>query len=206
MLRITATLVLLAGIVAFGAYLDLVGRTPWTSLPRRHLRDMKDRTDAPATLAPTTLQDFEALPHNASVAEYSGIERRGVSLVGYVQQMLDASDGDVHLEIATTPRTMGGPDTTYVTGEITPQWRDGSRWSYAALVQALRPNRGGTAAWAGGPRRARFGGWLLYDRYDHVPSQYSRQHGARSTGWEIHPVTTIELWDDSLAAWVPLPR
>lgn len=206
MLRITATLVLLAGIVAFGAYLDLVGKTPWTGLPRRHLRDMKDRTDPPPAFAPMTLADFEALPHNASVAEYSGYERRGVSLVGYVQQMLDASDGDIHLEIATTPRTMDGPDTTYVTGEITPQWRDGTRWSYQNLVQALHPNRGGTTVWAGGPARARFGGWLLYDQYDHVPSQYSRVHGARATGWEIHPVTSIELWDDARAGWVALPR
>lgn len=206
MLRITAALVLLAGLIAFGGYLDLIGITPWTNAARRHLRDMKDRRDAPAATQAMTLGDFEALPHNLSLAGYAGLERRGVTLEGYVQQMLDSSDGDIHLEIATTPRAMAGPDTTYVTGEITPRWRDGSRWTYAALLQALRPNRGGVTWWLGGPRRARFTGWLLYDRYDHVPSQYSRQHGARATGWEIHPVTAIAVWDDSLGAFTELAR
>lgn len=206
MLRLVATLATLIGMGVFGWYLDLVGRAPWTSPPRRHLRAMKDRTAPPPSTSAFTFADFEALPHFGALAQYTPLEGRGVTLVGWVQRMLVAGDGDVHLEIAPTPRTPGGADTTYVTGEITPQWRQGSRWTYDRLVAALRPNDGGVTSWSDGPKRVRISGWLLYDRYDKVYSSWARQHGARLTGWEIHPVTAIAPWDDSLHAFVELPR
>jgi hypothetical protein len=206
MLRLTAALALLLGLVLFGDYLTLVGQTPWTSVPRRHLRRMKDRATAPATITPCTAADFEHLPHFETLARYLPLEQRGVSIEGYVQRMLVASDGDVHLELAPTRRIAGGPDTTYITCEVTPRWRQGTRWTYGRLVAMLRPNDGGVTPWFEGPARARISGWLLYDRYDQVPSAWARAHGARLTGWEVHPVTAIETWDDSLGRFVELPR
>ncbi len=207
-LRLVAGLALLLGIAALAAYLLLVGRGPLASPAGRHLRAMKERRDAPTAVMPFTLADFHALPHDAPMAEVAALERRGVSLEGYVQRMLRASDGDTHLEIVVTPRAPGGPDTAYVTAEIAMPWRRGSRaWSYESLLAAFRPNHGGATAWEAGPRRVRVTGWLLYDfQHDVRPSQYSLIHGSRVTGWEIHPVTRIELWDDSLHGFVDHPR
>ena len=72
----------------------------------------------------------------------------------------------------------------------------------------FRPNRGGITRWDAGPRRVRVSGWLLYDsQYDARHSSWALAHGAvRVTGWEIHPVTRIEIWDDALAAWAEVAR
>lgn len=206
MLRLTAALALLLGATLFADYLALVGRTPWTSAPRRHLRRMKDRTVAPAAYRPFSPVDFEQLPHFEALERYAPIEQQGVTMEGYVQRVDIASDGDLHVALAPTPRLPGGPDTTYVTAEITPRWRQGTRWTYDRLMATFRPNTGGVTAWSEGPRRVRLSGWLMYDRYDQIPSQWSRAHGARLTGWEIHPVTAIAAWDDSLHAFVDVPR
>jgi len=38
-------------------------------------------------------------------------------------------------------------------------------------------------------------------------STWVQQHGTgRRTGWEIHPVTDIELWDDAMSGWRELAR
>jgi hypothetical protein len=78
------------------------------------------------------------------------------------------------------------------------------RWSYEGLVAAFHPNHGGASPWDSGPRRVRLSGWLLYDfQYDTPPSPWSLQYQApRVSGWEIHPVTRIELWDDAQQRWV----
>ena len=120
---------------------------------------MKDRVDPPTRVVPVTVDDIGALPVNASVAEYSGIERRGVTIEGYIQRLVRAPDDDQHLELVPTPRASGGPDTVYVTAEITRTFRRGStRWSWDALVAAFRPNHGGVTPWDGGPRRVRLTG------------------------------------------------
>ena len=81
-------------------------------------------------------------------------------------------------------------------------------WAYDSLLVAFRPNRGGPARWDAGPRRVRVSGWLLYDhQYDPPVSRWTLEHGAtRRTGWEIHPVTGIELWDDAGGDWRELSR
>jgi hypothetical protein len=203
-LRIAAVLALLLGVGGLLGYLRIVGKGPFASLEERHRRDMKDRSLAPASITPFTFADFRRLPHGLTVAEYSGLERRGVSLEGYAQFMLTASDGDYHLEIADAPPGTPGYDPDYVTGEITPAWsRSPSRWRFEALIASLRPDRGGTTRWDGGPRRARFSGWLLYDSPYDLP--ISPRH-RRLTGWEIHPITRIEVWNDQLARFVELAR
>ena len=92
---------------------------------------------------------------------------------------------------------------------IRDRWREQRRgWAYESLLVAFRPNRGGGTAWDAGPRRVRLTGWLLYDhQYDKPVSTWSLQYAkARRTGWEIHPVTNIELWDDAAQGWRELAR
>jgi hypothetical protein len=207
--RLAAALALLLGAVALMAYLNIMGYGPLAGDASRHLRAMKDRSSAPPSIEAVTLADILALPHRAPLATVASIERRGVMAEGYVQRMMRALDDDVHLELAPTPRVPNGPDTTYLTAEITPGWRAGSkRWSHGALEVAFRPNHGGTTAWDRGPRRVRVSGWLLYDyQYDAPPSETEQRTVApRISGWEIHPVTRIELWDESLGRFVNLAR
>jgi hypothetical protein len=207
-LRLTAALALVLGLVVLFGFLQVVGKAPWSAPAARHLRAMKDRAVAPDRLAPYTTADFLALPHDRPLAEYARLEARGVSFDGFVQRLLGSADGDTHLELVATPRRPGGPDTAYVTAEITPQWRrDSDRWVYESLVAIMRPNHGGATTWDSGPLRVRVSGWLLYDfQYDRRYSPYALQHGARITGWEIHPVTRIEAWDDSLGRFADVPR
>ena len=208
-LRLAAALALLLGVAALMAYLNIMGRGPLAGAEARHLRAMKDRVSAPESVRDVTLDDFAALPHGAPLATVASIERRGVVAEGYVQRIMRAQDDDYHLELAPTPRTPGGPDTIYLSAEITPGIRDGSqRWSYGALNAAFRPNRGGAARWDRGPRRVRVSGWLLYDyQYDAPPGEREKRTSApRISGWEIHPVTRIELWNESLGRFVDLAR
>lgn len=205
--RIAAGFALVLGVTALMGYLHMIGKGPFASLEMRHLREMKERDGAPASYDPVSFQTFAELPHRLSVAEYSAIERRGVSLEGYVQNMLRASDGDIHLEIV--PR----PDSTrafqmYVTGEITPEFAGGSpRWRFEVLAARLRPDLGTEAPWNGGPRRVRFRGWLMFDfQYDDSLGTWTTKPAPRMSGWEIHPITGIELWDDSLGRYVEYPR
>jgi hypothetical protein len=205
--RIAAAIAFTLGALALLGYLHLLGKGPFASLEMRHLRAMKDRTEPPREYAAYAFEDFDGLPRRLSVAEYSAIERRGVSLEGYVQRMLRAPDGDIHLEIVPRPDSTGAPQI-YVTGEITPAFaRESPRWRFETLSAELRPPLGVPAAWPRGPRRARFRGWLLFD-FQHNDSLGTRGGGAnpRMTGWEIHPVTGIELWSESLERFVEYPR
>lgn len=207
-LRIAAALALLLGAAGLFAYLHVLGKGPLVTLEARHLRDMKDRKDPPTTFVRFTAADFQALPHGWSVAEYSALERRGVSFEGYVPRMLRASDDDVHLEVIPGWNSAGA-ESAYTTAEITPAFREGSRtWTYEALANAFRVSGGAVTPWDSGPRRVRISGWLLFDyQYDQRPDLRSAAHDpARLTGWEIHPVTRIEVWNDSLRAFAEIPR
>lgn len=202
-LRLAALGAVVLGLVVFLFFLQLVGKAPWSPPEMRHLRAMKDRVAAPDSVAPFSVADFASLPHGRPLAEYARLEERGVSFDGYVQNLLTSSDGDIHFELAPTRRLPGGPDTVYVTAELTPQWGSGSGpWSFENLVAILRPNRGGATPWDTGPRHVRVSGWLLYDhQYDVRYDREALRRGARLTGWEIHPVTRIEVWEAADSAW-----
>jgi hypothetical protein len=202
-LRLAALGAVVLGLVVFLFFLQLVGKAPWSPPEMRHLRAMKDRASAPDRLAPFTLADFESLPQRRPLAEYARLEQRGVSFDGYVQNLLTATDGDSHFELVGTRRLPGGPDTAYVTAEVTPQWSCGSvPWSFENLVAILRPNRGGATPWDQGPRHVRVSGWLLYDfQDDPLPVPGALERRLRLTGWEIHPVTRIEVRDEADSAW-----
>ena len=189
--------------------LVLLGRAPGLPAVTRHLRQMKDRVAPPTTWRDFTMTDFAALPHGAPLAERIRLERLGVRMEGWVQRMLLSGDGDLHLELAEVSRGPGERDTMYIVAEVTPQWRRRLRgWSYDSLLTALRPNRGGPTGWESGPRRVRLSGWLNYDHpYDKPVTSWMLLHqSARRTGWEIHPVTGIELWNDDAGRWQELAR
>lgn len=211
--RVAAALSLLVGVAGFLGYLAWVGKGPFAQPEDRHLRRMKDRMETPAHVVPYALAEFAALPHTRPVAEYGPIEERGVSLEGYVQIMIASEDGDFHLNLTGTPPATVSSDTLTVTAEITPQWHRGSpRWRWERLAAAFRPPAWTDPPWPGGPRRVRISGWLLYDfEYDAPyraprPALVPGSRGHRLTGWEIHPVTRIEVWDDSLHDFVEIPR
>jgi len=205
--RTLAALSLSLGVVTLLSGLALLGRGPGVPPEMRSLRAGKERTSEPASYAAWTADSFVALPHGRVLAIVRPIERRGVSLEGYVQRTMLAGDGDLHLEIVADPMRPGETDRSYVTGEITPRWRHPGRWTADALVALFRPNRGGVTPWEGGPRRVRVSGWLLYDfQYDAPPSTWALQNMApRLTGWEIHPVTRLEVWNAARGGWERIP-
>jgi len=208
-LRFLAVVALILGAAALLGYLNLIGKGPLASPALRHLRLMKDRMVAPDSVTQIGLPAIQALPRGATLADYAPLERRGVSIDGYVQRMARAMDDDVHLEVVTASRGETGRDSAYVTAEVTPVWRRHSlRWSYGALAAAFRPNHGSRTPWDGGPRRVRISGWLLYD-FQNVsdPSAWSlAESSPRVSGWEIHPVTRIELWDEASHGFVDYAR
>jgi hypothetical protein len=156
-------------------------------------------------VVPVDYVAMAALPTQLDVGEYSGIERRAVSLEGYVQRMVRAADDDIHLELVPERRLPDDPDLAYVTAEVTPQWRHGSdNWRFPQLVDAFRPTRGGVTPWEGGTRRVRLSGWLLFD-YEYEPTRTTANR-PRLSSWEIHPVTRIELWNESIGRYQELPK
>ena len=207
--RSLGVIAFVTGAAALVVGLALLGRGIGLPEQTRHLRSLKDRLEPPDAVRDVNMDFFGALPHGAPMSVRVPLERQGVRMEGWVQRILLAGDGDVHLELVETPRLPGERDTVYVTAEITPPWRAQRRgWAYESLLVAFRPNTGGATAWDAGPRRVRLSGWLLYDhQYDKPVSLWSLHFGkARRTGWEIHPVTGIELWDDAVQRWRELAR
>jgi hypothetical protein len=202
--RSLGVLVFAAGAAALVAGLALLGRGVGLPEPTVHLRSMKDRVQPPDSVRDVDMTFFANLPHRPPMTERAALEREGVRMTGWVQRILYSGDGDLHLELAEHRRTADDRDTAYVTAEITPPWRGPHRaWGYDSLLVAFRPNTGGATRWEAGPRRVRLTGWLLYDHpYDRIPSSWLLANGtARRTGWEIHPITAIELWDDDAQRW-----
>lgn len=209
--RLLAALTFATGAMTLYLGLLVIGETPGAAPEARHLRAMKKRTRVPASYAAYTLADFQSLPHGIALEYRARRESTAVSFEGWNQRMMMAGDGDTHLELTASPRLSGGRDTVYVTAEVTPRFRrrpEAIGWRYDRLLALFRPNSGGQTPWQHGPARVRVSGWLLYDyQYDHTPTSWSLQNDSpRATGWEIHPVTRIERWDESTAAWIEIPR
>jgi hypothetical protein len=202
-----AALALALGVAAFVG--PPAGEGPFVRPEARHMRAMKDRREAPREVEALALTVFDSLPYRRPLAEYAPVERRGAVIEGYVKHMLRAPDGDMHIEF-TGPQPEGAGPLAYVTAEITPQWHRGApRWSFESLRAAFRSASGGDVARFGLPaRRTRLTGWLMYDyqfetrRPDltRVPAEQ------RESGWELHPVTKIGIWDEARAAFVEVPR
>jgi hypothetical protein len=211
-LRFAAVAAVLVGVGLFIFYLQWIGEGPTSTAADRHLREMKERRTAPVSYGAYTFHDFEVLPHGRPLAEFEALERRGVTLEGYTQFCSIASDGDYHLSLAETP-----PQSLFnhrtVTAEVTPEFTRGStRWAWEPLAAQLRPLSWALPPWPGGPPRVRISGWLMYDfQYDapFLPQKAPILPGPvhrRLTGWEIHPVTRIEIWDETRKDFVDYPR
>ena len=202
-LRIAAALALLLGFGGLGGYLTIMGKTPFASEEARHLRLMKDRSGTPASCQPMTLADFMALPHQAPLAEFSGYERRGVSIEGYMQRMLRAADGDIHFELVEKiPTVYSEP---YVTVEVATAGPAAKSWTFSQMEWGLRPWRGaGMGTWNVPPRRVRVSGWLMDDFQHGLPPSGIESANPRVSEWEIHPVTAIDLWNENESRWEPL--
>ena len=54
----------------------------------------------------------------------------------------------------------------------------------------------------------RLTGWLMYDYQfeSRQPDLTLVPPQQRESGWELHPVTKIEIWDDARAAYVEVTR
>ena len=122
----------------------------------------------------------------AQLDEITAIESRGAIVVGYVARLLQMGDGDYHIQItAVAPgRCLGSDTPDQLITELTPGVRS-RRPNYA--WEALVPL-------CGAATQIRLTGWLFYD------SPHQDDVG-RSTPWEVHPVTRIEVccWR---GAWV----
>ncbi len=208
-LRIAAAVALALGVGALLGFLHLLGSGPFASAEARHMRAMKDRREPPTAVAQTSLTSFDSLPYRRPLAEYSAVDRRGVVIEGYIKHMLRAPDDDMHLEVVEAP-PVHGIATPHVTAEITPQWHRGAtHWGYESLRAAFRSaSWGGASIWSEPARRVRLTGWLMYDfQFDPRRPDLTRVPFAqRASGWELHPVTKIEVWDEARVAFVEVPR
>jgi hypothetical protein len=210
-LRVAAAVSLALGVTILLAYFSWIGEGPSSNPAERHLRRMKERADAPREVTPITFAEMESLPHARPLAEYAPFERRGVSLEGYVNAMHLSSDGDYHMSVFQRPPAYG--ERMGLTAELTPEWQRGSRgWRWEPLETALRPTWSSHGRWPSDPPRVRISGWLLYDfQYDSPWTEDKRLRlqppiRQRLTGWEIHPVTRIEIWDDARRDFVEFAR
>jgi hypothetical protein len=149
-----------------------------------HLAAMKERTAEPATLSPMTIAALFALARppraytRAQLAELSVLESRGVTVTGFVVRVGLERDGDYHVQITAQPpgRCLRHTASDQLITELTPQFQ-ARRPAYT--LDALR-------ALCGTATQVRISGWLLYD------APHDRDWW-RSTGWEVHPVTRIEV-------------
>lgn len=201
MLRLAAALAMLMGATALLGYLDAIGKSPWASPAERHLRAMKERGTAPTVVETLTVARMGELPTRQPMSEFSRAEQRGAVIEGYVRRIFRVPDGDIHLDLAPESNARG-----YAITELTLVWgRRHADWNYDRLAATLRPSYGGVTPWDQGPRRVRLTGWLLYD-FPHEGRAFHHFHGNPVTPvWEIHPITRIEVWDDSLRTFVEYP-
>jgi hypothetical protein len=183
---LTSQLVL--GLLLVTAFWSVSGADPADVVPSAersaHLAAMKARTDEPATPSPMTVAALFELPRppraytRAQLAEIIALESRGVTVTGFVARVDPKRDGDFHVQItAQQPRRcLRHTASDQLITELTPQFQVRRR---AYTLEALR-------ALCGTSTQVRISGWLLYD------APHDRDWW-RSTGWEVHPITRIEV-------------
>ena len=146
---------------------------------------MKARVDEPSSVAAMTIAEVFALPRppraytRAQLVEISDLEARGVSVTGYIARVDPKEDGDFHVQI-TVAAPLGGclrrNARDQLITELTPAFQARRPAYTLRRLQAL----------CGTPTQVRISGWLLYD------APHDRD-ARRSTGWEVHPITRIEI-------------
>ncbi len=111
-------------------------------------------------------------------AEISVLESRGVTVEGFVTRVRQMNDGDYHIQIteALLGRCLDYDTPDQLIAELTPGIRAGQpAYTWEKISQIC-----------GSAMRVRLSGWLLFDSSRHAQDQ------ARSTPWEVHPVTRLE--------------
>jgi hypothetical protein len=166
----------------------------FTTADKRALIDLKNRTALPSPADYDRHVTLQALLEPGP-DEQRWSEDRAAAIEGYVLAVhaagielancLSFTRRDIHIDVGLTP---DAPPRERLVLEVTPPMRDwaltrGLDWS----VGALEPLVG---------KRARFEGWLMFDREHDEESENSApgQPGNwRATAWEVHPVTSISL-------------
>ncbi len=174
------------------------------------LNAQKNRSVEPGTVSKITVAQMRDLPTVPSsdgkdrsawpdslANKIEAQETKGVFFIGYVIhakaegkessncQLTAAKDHDVHVYVGD------GPDddaTSSAIVEVTPRWRNTNpTWNAPELQQLVMSGA-----------QVRIAGFLLYDQ-DHWDMI---RKGQRSTLWEIHPITNIEVQTKS--GWMEL--
>jgi len=134
--------------------------------------------------------------HVAQLKPFEGVPVRAVGfLVAFKPQAHGSGEGtnchfnkssetDTHMALV---KAAGDAEKTSVVIEFTPRFlKAHPRWTRAALSD-----------WINGEDPVRISGWLMLD-----PDHRNHLNRFRSTLWEIHPITKIEVWKDN--QWVDL--
>jgi len=134
--------------------------------------------------------------HVAQLKAYEGIPVRAVGyLVAYKPQAHGSGEGtnchmnkpsetDTHMALV---KEAGDAEKTSIVIEFTPRFlKAHPNWNRKALSR-----------WINGDDPVRISGWLMLD-----PDHRNHLSRFRSTLWEIHPITLIEVWQDN--TWVNL--
>jgi hypothetical protein len=160
----------------------------------------KNRTDVPASLHEVTFAAIASLPFPtdqpktlakwspAALAAIRPFQGVAVSVTGFVDKVkvegaestncgwTGSTEVDWHIPLV---KAAGDPESAAVVVETTPRVRkDHAKWTTAAL----KP-------WVGANSPVRISGWLLLD-----PEHMNMIGKYRSTLWEVHPITRIEVW------------
>jgi hypothetical protein len=168
----------------------------------------KNRTDVPPEYHPVTWRALQSVPypvagnsllnwtpaHLAQIEPYEGI---AVSVIGYLSAVkvedrgsgettnchfTNAEEVDWHMPLV---EQAGAPELTAIVVETTPRVRElHVKWTPNAL-----------APWIKSSAPVRISGWTMLD-----PEHRAHLGHFRSTLWEIHPITKIEVFQDG--QWV----
>jgi len=164
----------------------------------RRLNQLKNRDSTPQRADVDSSVTLEAMLA-PGYDRWRWREDRAASIVGYVRYVrigdveavncygLHPRNRDTYILLVAEPTCTDS--TPRVTIEVTPRWRARMRqrgvdWSTGALKERLLG------------RKVRATGWVLFDAPNEDASQHTAVHPsltARTTAWELHPVTGIEL-------------
>jgi hypothetical protein len=169
----------------------------------------KNRTDIPPTYHPVTWKALATLDYpkpapksrenfdEDQLAEITRFEGAAVSAVGYIVAIkpqrsnsescncaMKGEDAtDWHIALVEHP---GDGESSSVVVEPTPR------------IKKKHPNwtKKNLEPWLNEDIPVRISGWLLFD-----PQHTNHLKKYRSTLWEIHPITKIEVWNDDTDQW-----
>jgi hypothetical protein len=189
----------------------------------------KNRTDVPSSYHPVTWDAINSLDYAkgapksrmdwtpAQLATITPFEGAAISVEAYLYKVKVesssvnaksggestncharlASDVDWHMPVTAN---VGEEEKVAIIVETTPRVRrQHSNWTTAQLK--LWTSHIGSKANAGyNQQKVRVSGWLMLD----PEHQDMINEGLRSTLWEIHPITKIEMWSNG--AWIDLDK